>query len=247
MQLSSDPNPALPDLVAMLAGNGTLRAGLNLANKLLVSGKDANGEPVGVAPDLARALASRLGVAVSFIGYALPGPLSDAVAQDEWDIAMMGAEPQRAAFIGFTPAYVEIEATYLIPAGSPLRGIADVDAPGLRIAVSERAAFGLWLQRNIASAELALFPTIGDATAAFVEQKLDALAGLRPGLEAESARIPGSTVLAGHYMSVQQAIGVPKAKSAAVPFLSSFLVEARQSGLLADLLRRHRIEGLTIA
>src|SRR5215468_3768886 len=133
------------EVVAELAPAGVLRAAINMANFLLVTGRSAAGEPEGVAPDLARAIAERLGVSVAYVPYARPGELADAAGTGVWDIGLIGAEPQRAEKIAFSPAYVEIEATYLVPAGSLLGAVAEVDRPGVRIAVTARSAYDLWL------------------------------------------------------------------------------------------------------
>ena len=106
------------DLIrAQLAPTGVLRAGINMSNFLLVSSRDAQGGPQGVSPDMARAIADRLGVAVHYVPYPRPGELADAVGTGAWDIGLIGAEPQRAERIAFTAAYAEIQATYLVPAG----------------------------------------------------------------------------------------------------------------------------------
>jgi polar amino acid transport system substrate-binding protein len=110
---------------------GTLRVGINLGNILLATGTSPTGEPEGVAPDMAAALAGRLGVAVSYVTYATPGEVADAVERDEWDIGLIAVEPKRAEKIAFCNSYVEIEATYLVPAGSPFQSVEDVDAPGV--------------------------------------------------------------------------------------------------------------------
>ncbi len=141
-------------IVAELAPHGVLRAGINMSNFLLVTGRTPSGDPDGVSPDMARAIADRLGVPVKYVPFPKPGELADAVGSDAWDIGLIGAEPARAEKIAFTAAYVEIEATYLVPAGSPLKTIADVDNPGVRIAVSARSAYDLWLERNIKHATL---------------------------------------------------------------------------------------------
>src|SRR5215213_6253380 len=133
------------EIVAQLAPTGVLRAGINLSNFLLVTGKSATGDPEGVAPDMAREIADKLGVQIKYVPYKAPGDLADAVESGAWDIGLIGAEPQRAEKITFTAAYSEIQATYLVPAGSPLKTIADVDRPGVRIAVSGRSAYGLWM------------------------------------------------------------------------------------------------------
>ena len=128
---------------AELAPTGVLRAGINLSNFLLVTGRSADGDPQGVSPDMAREIASRLGVPVRYVPFPKPGELADAATDDVWDVGLIGAEPARAERIAFTAAYVEIEATYLVPAGSALKTVADVDAEGVRIAVSARSAYDL--------------------------------------------------------------------------------------------------------
>ena len=109
-----------PEILAQLAPTGVLRAGINLSNFLLVTGRSPEGEPEGVSPGMARAIADRLGVPVQYVTFPKPGELADAVGTDTWDIGLIGAEPQRAEKIAFTAAYAEIEATYLVPAGSPI-------------------------------------------------------------------------------------------------------------------------------
>jgi polar amino acid transport system substrate-binding protein len=125
--------------LAELAPTGVLRAGINLSNFLLVSGKSPSGEPEGVAPDMARAIAQRLGVPAAYVTFPRPGELADAAGQGVWDVALIAAEPARAQTIAFSPAYAEIEATYLVPAGSPLGTIEEVDRPGVRIAIAPGA------------------------------------------------------------------------------------------------------------
>ena len=111
------------DIISELAPRGTLRAGINMANILLVTGATSTGEPAGIAPDMASAIADRLGVTVSFVPFASPGEMADAVGSDAWDIAFIAAEPARAETIAFSAAYVEIETTYLVPASSPFRSV----------------------------------------------------------------------------------------------------------------------------
>ena len=170
------------EAVRELAPHGVLRAGINLGNFLLVTGRSASGDPEGVAPDMARAIAERLGVPLALVPFARPGELADAVDDDRWDIGLIGAEPARAEKIAFSPAYVEIEATYLVPAGSPLGRIEDVDRPGVRIAVTARSAYDLWLERNIRHATLVRSESLDAAYEQFVREGLDALAGLQPRL-----------------------------------------------------------------
>jgi polar amino acid transport system substrate-binding protein len=236
-----------PEITAELAPTGVLRAGINLSNFLLVTGKTPAGDPEGVAPDMAREVAARLGVPVKYVTFKSPGELADQAGKGVWDIGLIGAEPQRAETIAFTAAYVEIEATYLVPAGSRLKTIADVDSPGVRIAVAGRSAYGLWLDRNIRHAELVRADSLGGATEQFIEGKLEALAGLRPGLLADLDKLPGARIIEGKFSAVQQAIGTAKRNTAGASYLSDFVEEAKASGLVARLIERHKVRGLSVA
>lgn len=228
---------------AELAPTGVLRAGINMSNFLLVTGQSASGEPEGVSPDMAREVADRLGVPVEYIPFQTPGELADAAVDDVWDIGNIGAEPERAKHISFTSAYCEIESTFLVPAGSPIQSIADVDREGVRIAVYGRAAYGLWLKDNIKNAELVETDGMDASFDLFVEQKLDALAGLRPRLIKDVERLPGSRMLDGKFSAVQQAIGTKPDRKTGAAFLQEFVEEAKASGFVADLIRKHGVEG----
>ncbi len=236
-----------PAVREALAPKGVLRAGINLSNFLLVSSRTADGGPAGVSPDMAAAIAEALGCELRYVTYPNPGVLADAALGDEWDIALIGAEPQRAETIAFTTAYSEIEATYLVPPGSPLRTMADVDRPGVRIAVAERTAYGLWLDRNIREATLVHASGLDGSLATFLEGGLDALAGLRPRLVADVETLPGARLLEGRFMAVQQAVGAPRPKAAALPWLQEFVAQAVGSGFVASLIAKHGVRGLSVA
>ena len=230
-----------------LTKTGALRAGINMGNPLLVTGRTADGEPDGVAPDMARALAFRLGIPVKLVPFAKPAEVAAAAGGDAWDICLIGAEPQRADKIEFTRAYVEIEATYLVPAGSSITVLKEVDMSGVKIAVMGGSAFGLWLDRNIKHAELVRADSLGSSAELFMRDRLDALAGLRPGLLKDAGGMPGSRLLDGQFMSVQQAIGVEKPNQEAFALVADFVREAKEGGLVAELIAKHRVVGLSIA
>ena len=236
-----------PEIISQLAPTGVLRAGINMSNFLLVNSKTASGDPAGVSPSMARAVAERLGVEVRYVPFPRPGELADAVDGDVWDIGLIGAEPQRAEKIAFSAAYAEIEATYMVPADSPAKALADVDRAGFRIASTSRAAYDLWLERNIEHAEVLRAESIDGAYELFTTQKLDVLAGLRPRLLTDVERLPGARILDGYFMTVQQAIGTPRRNVAAAAFLRDFVEEAKASGLVADLIARHGVRGLSVA
>jgi polar amino acid transport system substrate-binding protein len=240
------PSPTA-DIIAELAPSGTLRAGINLSNFLLVTGRTPEGDPAGVSPDMAAEVARRLGVKLRLIAFKSPGELADQAGNDVWDIGNIGAEPQRAATIAFTAAYCEIEATYMVPPGSPLKAIGDVDKPGVRISVTGRSAYGLWLENNIKHATLVRTDTLDASFERFVSDKLEALAGLRPRLITDVLKMPGARILDGQFSAVQQAIGTPRKNAKAAKWLSAVVEETKASGFVQGLIDKHKAKGLSVA
>ena len=239
--------PISPAVRSEMAPTGKLRVGINYGNFLLVTSYSPGAEPRGPAPDLARELGRRLGVPVEWVAFETAGKLADAVKTGVWDVAFLGAEPQRANEIAFTAAYLEIPATYLVPAGSPIRSVADVDREGARIAVSEKSAYELYLSRNIKHAKLVLTQGIDASFNLFVSQKLEALAGLKPRLLMDVAKLPGARLLDGQFTAVQQAIGTPKARDAAAKYLRAFVEEVKASGVVAEAISRNAVQGVSVA
>lgn len=215
---------------------GKLRAAINLGNVLLVTGRNEMGNPTGISPSLAAALARHLAMTVQYQVYPSPGAVADAAASGEWDVCLIAEDPKRAETIDFCGAYVEIEATYLVPAGSGLATISDVDRPGTRVAISDRSAYDLYLSRALKQAELKRAPGLSAAVELFKAEKLDALAGLRPALLDDAAKLPGTRVLDGAYMAVRQAVGVRPGNPAFAKAVKGFVSEAKASGLVAGLI-----------
>ena len=226
---------------AELAPNGVLRAGINMSNFLLVTGKAANGDPRKCSPDMAAEAARRLGVDVQYVSYPNPGLVADASVKGEWDVGNIGAEPGNCAkTIKFSAAYCEIQATYLVPEGSSINAIEDVDKPGVRIAVAGRSAYHLWLEDNIKHAELVVATGLDGSLETFLEQKLDVLAGLRPRLIDDVNKVPGSRMLDGQFTAVQQAMGARLDCPAGAEFLASFVEETKASGFVEELILKAR-------
>ena len=236
-----------PPARAELTPTGTLRAGINYGNVILARKDPATGELSGVAIDLARELARRLDVAVAIVGYDSVGAMVDGAKAGAWDIAFLGSDPARAAEITFTAAYVELEATYLVPAGSALRAAAEVDREGVRVAAPARANYELFLSRSLTRAQLV---SAQDGAAAFdllASGKVDALAGLTQALIGLNAKLPGSRLLHGRFMAVQQSVGTPKGRSAGAQYLRGFVEEAKASGLVARAIEKTGARGVSVA
>jgi polar amino acid transport system substrate-binding protein len=229
-----------------LAQSGRIRAGINFGNALLAV-KDAEGRPAGIAVDLARELAGRLEVPLEIVPFDTAARLAAGAKAGVWDVGFLGADPDRAGEIAFTAPYLEIDATYLVPPGSPLRLPADVDRAGVRIAVSEKSAYDLFLTRSIRNAALVRVPGVDASVKLFFSEKLDALAGLRPLLMQVAGEHPGTQVLQERFMTVHQALGTPREREAAARYLNDFVEEIRVSGVVEATIRKNRISGVSVA
>jgi polar amino acid transport system substrate-binding protein len=236
------------DAITSLAPTGVLRAGINLSNSLLVSGTEATGEPRGVSPSMAAAVADALGVPLQLVSFDSPGDLADAVTSDRWDIGNIGADPARAAHITFSSPYCEIGSTYLVRNDSPMVTAADVDRPDVSIATKRRAAYTLWLERNVEHANLIQTDTNDECLDALAAEEVEVVAGLRPRLLIDVQRVPDGRVLEGRFASVQQAIGTPSDRSpAGLAYLQQFVITAIGAGFVAALIEHHDVEGLSVA
>lgn len=234
-------------VMAQLAPEGVLSAAVYLGNFLLVTGRSSTGEPTGIAPDICRAIAKRLDVPLDLTGFKTQDEVIDAAACGSCGIVLVGSDPARAQKVTFTPAYVELEATYLVLEDSTIRDIAQVDQPGMRIASFHKSAYDLWLQRNLKHATLAHAPSLQASNDLFISDRLDALAGLKTGLVAIAQKVPGLRVLEGRFTGIQQAIATKKANVEAVEFLSACVEDFIRSGLVTNLIRQHEVQGLSAA
>ena len=230
-----------------LAPHGVLSAAVYLGNFLLVTGRTASGEPTGIAPDICRAIAKQLDVSLDLIGYETQDEVVDAAASGRCSIVLVGSDPARAQKVTFTPAYAELEATYLVPMGSPIQNISQVDQPGVRIASFFKSAYDHWLQRNLKHATLVHADSLQASNELFLSEKLDALAGLKTGLVSFSKKVPGSRILDGQFTGIQQAVATKKSNLEAIEFLSTCVAEFIRSGLVTNLIEQYKVQGLCAA
>jgi polar amino acid transport system substrate-binding protein len=235
-QDSSPPSPAGSGAAGrqQLLPTGTLRAGINAGNALTRA----------VGAQLARELARRLGAEAVLVEYPTPGAVTDAVGK-EWDVAFIAADPERTGTLAFTPAYVELDATYLVRDAS-IRTVADVDRAGATIATGRTSAYTFVLRRELKSAEM-VFPTEQEALAGLQAGTITALAGLRFGLLEIAARVPGIRVLPDNITRAQQAIAVPRANAAALAYVTAFVAEVKNNGFVADAIRKTGLTGASVA
>jgi polar amino acid transport system substrate-binding protein len=233
--------------VTELAPTGKLRAAINLGNPILANKDSVTGEPKGVSVDLSRELAKRLGVPLELVTFNSAGRVVDAVKAAQVDIAYVAIDPVRGADMSYTAAYVVIEGAYLVRNDSPIRANAEVDRPGVRVAVGAGSAYDLYLTRELKAATLQRAPTSPAVTDFFIANQLEVAAGVKQQLEADAKRVPGLRLLDGRFMVINQAMGIPKGRDTGIRYLRDFIEEMKTSGFVTQALARHGIEGAAVA
>lgn len=221
-----------PNVRNELAPTGVLRVAVNYGNIVHTQRNPSGGEPLGAAPDLARELAKRVGVPVKYVTYDAAGKMAEGLKAGETDIVFLAIDPERAADIAFTRPYVQIEGTYLVRKDSPFKRIEDLDREGVKIIVGSKSVYDLFLTRAIKRATLVR----GGGGVGYLDDwrkgGFDAAAGIREVLAEEARRNPSLTVLDGHFMTIPQAVGVPKARQAAARYVDQFVAEMIESGFV---------------
>jgi polar amino acid transport system substrate-binding protein len=223
------------DVMKDLAPTGKLRVAINLGNPVLAQKDDVTGEPKGITVDLARELGRRLNIPIELIRFDAAGKVFEALKAGSLDIVFIAIEPVRAAEVAFTAPYVIIEGVYMVPQDSPLKTIADVDRDGVRVAVNKGSAYDLYLTRTLKHATLVRGE---NGINLFVQDKLEAAAGVKQPMVAFAKQNPNLRVMDGRFMEIQQAVGTPKGREVGARYLKGFVEEMKANGFVADALKR---------
>ena len=237
---------ALDPRVADLVQAGKLRVGLGLGVPTLAIKDPATGEARGPGVDLGRALAARIGIEFVPVEYPRPGAVMEGLGTNAWDVAPGAIDPSLAAVVDSSPPFLEYDLTFMVPAGSPIRTVADVDQPRIRIAVERGGVGDRTLTRMLKRAELVRTDTVAAGFDLLRSGQVDVRAGVRPGLLPDSARLPGSRVLEDRFGIVRVGLRVPKGR-AYLSFISEFIEEAKASGLVKRAIEAAGLQGVQVA
>ena len=240
-QQSKDPR------VADLVRTGKLRVGIGLGSPSGAMKNPATGELRGLAVDLGRALATRIGVDFVAVEYPRPGAILEGVQTNAWDVAFLVVDPERAKEVDFAPPHTQSDFTYLVPAGSSIHKVADADQPGIRIAVPRGDGVDLRLTRLLKKAELVRTDTLSAAVELVRTGGAHARAGPRQAVLAESVKLPGSRVLADGFAVISSAALVPKGHAGRLAYVSEFIEEAKASGLVKKIIEDAGLRGVQVA
>jgi polar amino acid transport system substrate-binding protein len=233
--------------VADIVRTGKFRAGVGVVAPHWAVKDTATGELRGVAVDIARELAKRLGVELVMVEYPSPPSVLDGLKTGAWDVGFLAIDPSRAALVDFSPPYLQIDATYLVQGNSAIRNISDADQPGIRIAVTRKSVEEIVLSRMLKRADLRSVDTIPAGFELLRTGNADALAVPRPAALQFSARLPGSRVLADRFHTTSGAMAVPKGQAKRLAYISEFVEQAKASGLVKIAIEHVGVHGVEVA
>ena len=117
----------------------------------------------------------------------------------------------------------------------------------MRVAVMENSAYDLFLTRNLKNAQLERATSIEGSYQRFVQENLEALAGLKPRLVTDAGKLPGSRVLDGQSTSVKQSVGTLHGREAGAKYLREFVEDVKASGFVARLIAEYDVRGVSVA
>jgi polar amino acid transport system substrate-binding protein len=224
-------------LVRELAATGRLRTTINLGNIVLAQ-RNKDGSLGGVSADLARELASRLGVEAELHPFDTAGAAFEALKSGACDVGFLAIDPKRAEDLDYTAPYVIIEGTYLVPEASSFHTVEQVDRDGVKIAAGKNSAYDLHLMRALRHAKLVHYPSSQAAVDGFLADETDVVAGVRQPLVTTAAKRSGVRVLDGKFLTIEQAMTLPKGHPAGHAYLRRFIEEMKASGFVAEALAR---------
>ena len=230
-----------------LAPTGKLRVGLQLGNPLNVMRDSASGEMKGVGFDLGKELARRIGVPFEPVMYPSVGALLDSGKSGAWDVAFVGFSPARAKEWDFTALHMEVEFGYLIPGGSSISTMADVDRPGIRVAVQEKSQPDIFLSRTLKNAVVVRASSLAGTLEMLKSGRADVIFSIKPSLFEISNQLPGSRVLDGRPGIDPHAMAMPKGRDLGVAYARQFIEDAKSEGLVKAAIERAGLRGVIVA
>lgn len=222
------------------APKGILRAVLNHGNRVLVT-RDGEGNAQGITVDLARVLAERLNLPLTFIHRDQAIDVSSVAQDDVYDICFLAVDPERARTIHFTAPYVQIEGAYLVGAHCDTSDALTLVSEGHKVGTVEGSAYTLNLSRKPGAENLVYFPGINDALDAMEAGEVAALAGIKAVMDREGAKRDGTRVVGPSFMQIRQAMGLPAGRPDAARFLDEFIADMARSGQVGEILERHGV------
>jgi len=236
-----------PEVRQALAPTGKLRVGLYLGNPLSVVRDSASGEMKGVGFDLGKELARRMGVPFEPVVYPSVRALLDGAKSGGWDVASIAFTPARAKDMDFIAPHLEVELGYLIPGGSSISTMADVDRPGIRVAIQEKGLADIFLSRTLKNAVVVRASSIAATLEVLQSGRADVFAANKPSLFELLNQVPGFRVLDGRFTTDPVALAIPKGRDLGMAYARKFVEGAKSEGLVKAAIERAGVRGVVVA
>ena len=247
------PSKPIPNIsmAKSLAPTGILRVGINLGNQVVAGSSDkTEPQPKGISIDIAREIGKRVELPIELIPFKSAGETVEALKLGQLDLIFVAIDPVRGADIMYTPAYIQIEGSYLVRSSSPITRNEQVDSVESAIVVGKGSAYDLFLSREIRAASLVRAANSQSVVDDFMSGKGNVAAGVRQQLENDAKRYTDLRILPGRFMVINQAIGIPKSNKDAEKnsaYLGVLIQELKASGFIAQAMQRHGIAGAKVA
>lgn len=231
------------DVAHILAPTGKLRAALYPGTPTSIL-PDPGGHPRGVGYEIGKVLAEKLHVPYDPVVYSKNAEVQEAIKTGAADVAFTNASPARAKVVDFGPVYLRIELGYLLPEGSPIKDIGEIDTAGHRIGVTTHSSSDAELSRDLKNVTMVRIATVNEAADQLKAHQIDAFATNKATLFELSEKVPGSHVLEGRWGEERHAIAIPKGREAGLDFIRGFTEEIGKSGLVQDAAQRAGLKGV---
>lgn len=238
------------DLLKILAPTESLRVAIAVGSAISAvwTTRDAEtGEPRGPTVDLARLMAKRLGVPLTLVECASSGAIIETASSGTWDVSFTPVDAERKKFVDFGPNFFLGESTYMVPAGSLISSIEDVDREGARVYGVENTATIRSARKSLRNTAAIGVSNLDEALEKFRNGEVDALALGKESLLSLLARFPGARMLDGHFHAAGTAVAVPKGHVEALEIFSSIIEDLKSNGAIRRIFDAHGMEAATVA
>lgn len=215
----------------MLAPTGALHVGLVRDDPASIVGDPIAPDVQGVGFTLGRALAHRLEVPFEPVAFARSADMAAALGERRIDLAFLALGPKRSLDIVFTSAFLTVEMGFLVPAGSTVKTLPEMDREGRRVGASSGETEML-LTASFGRARVLPAPSTAAGIAMLLAGQLDAFAASKPVLYRMARGLPGARVLDGRWGIERIAAAIPGSREPALAYVQRFVTDAEREGLV---------------
>jgi polar amino acid transport system substrate-binding protein len=235
---------------ALVAPTGSLRVAVAVGSAVSAvwTRRDAaTGEPRGPTVDLARHIAERLGVPLTLVECASSGEIIETASSGSWDVSFAPVDAERKKLVDFGPNYFLGESTYMVPAGSPITSIEEVDRKGVRVLGVENTATIRSARKSLKNTSAIGLHGLDEALGRFTKGEVDALALGKVSLRSLLPRFPGARMLDGHFHAAGTAVAVPKGHAEALEVFSGMIEDLKRDGTVRNVFAAYGMDPTTVA